>query len=1480
MGNARSLKRWDAATGAGPTLFPFISQCIRIYYAEAGGSLRCKLTVMNRFLTFISALALTGMIQAGAYEIYYDDLGSGYSFILETETRTAQMNSYLNESNFSGGALVIPEKINFSSENYDESVWGEYAIAGELSIYWSEDKVKQSLTSVKIPEGITSISGDTFYNCTNLETIEFPSTLTSIGEQAFYNCTALKSVEFPRSLVSIGVGAFYSTALENIILPSSLTTIGDGAFSGCSQLATIEFSEHSSLTSIGEDAFHGCTALKSIILPSSLTTIGNEVFSGCSQLTTIEFAEHSSLTSIGDYAFNGCRALKSVEFPKSLVSIGSEAFYDCGSLQTVSFGENVEEIGVKAFFNCTALENIILPSSLTTIGNYAFSGCSQLATIEFAEHSSLTSIGEYAFKSCTALKSVGFMKSLVSIGRNAFYGCGSLQTISFGENVEEIGERAFYGCTALENITFNYSSVDKFLTSSVEGFPYGCFGEDGSTNIKEIRVTNLINGQPMKNVLIPMGMETIKDYAFWNDVNVESVTFPDGFKSIPAGAFRRTAIKVLKMPASLETIGDRAFEGCDMLEEITFNEGLKTIGERAFQRCTAIAGIVLPNSVTEAGISAFAQCEDLESVVLSTSLTKIPRGMFSACYHLAECVIPESVTEIGSHAFGHNFNLREIDLGSNVKSVGAYAFSIADGGGDYEQNVAIWEILNKYASLRQNKFKVKLSEGLASIGERAFEGREGLDAVRLPSTLASVGNMAFAGTAIREITVPDAMTTIGMGAFAQMNSLKRVKLPATLTEIGQEAFRATALTDIEIPEGVTTIGESAFAQCDLKSLSLPDAVTSVGANFIEDNNSLAYLSLGAGVGELPKMASNISRCFLKMGAATPPTLGTDRLGFTPTIVLVPEGCGYAYTKSNRWKDYNISAANGNVATVYVNEPGTLATEIRLSSGLFPAQVSNLIITGGTLNEDDFAIMRSNMRACYDIDLTLAGNTEIPAGAFTGRSMLLNIKLPAATTAIGDNAFTNCAVMHLESLPATLETIGEGAFSGCTGMDSELSMPASLTRVGANAFAGSGVKRVDFSGAEGLDLSNAYNLFGGCRNLSEVVLPNATKMIPGSMFKGSGLSEVYLPEGLESIGSEAFKECGLLKGINLPSTVNNIGDRAFAYSGLEGIDLPKSVTEMGEYVFTGSKVAYVNFPAGLTGISSGMAKDCPDLIVVNLPRKLQSIGNEALNSASIAAISSPSQLPAATNGNPWESIDNMTCALSIPKPSLVKYMLAEYWGAFVDIRNSIDVTIEVEEPEEEPTPGENPGGETGEDAADADAADDVLTYIDENDYQTMLEEQEENMEEEPAPAEARRRALRTLRRAGVIAPNKGYGKLFNNSSLYRDGGQSTRFFLNVDSDKKYSVMYNGQDITDAVDTETNSFVIDGFDKTSSLHVKVYSGIQSGIDAVEVSADDPFAGGKADIYSTTGICVKPAAMAEDLRMLPSGIYIVNGRKIVVR
>ena len=60
MGNARSLKRWDAATGAGPTLFPFISQCIRIYYAEAGGSLRRRLTVMNSIFNLYFGLGSDG----------------------------------------------------------------------------------------------------------------------------------------------------------------------------------------------------------------------------------------------------------------------------------------------------------------------------------------------------------------------------------------------------------------------------------------------------------------------------------------------------------------------------------------------------------------------------------------------------------------------------------------------------------------------------------------------------------------------------------------------------------------------------------------------------------------------------------------------------------------------------------------------------------------------------------------------------------------------------------------------------------------------------------------------------------------------------------------------------------------------------------------------------------------------------------------------------------------------------------------------------------------------------------------------------------------------------------------------------------------------------------------------------------------------------------------------------------------------------
>ena len=191
-----------------------------------------------------------------------------------------------------------------------------------------------SLTTVSIPNYVTSIGSNAFYNCSGLTNITIPDSVTSIGDRAFYNCGSLTSITIPDSV-----------------------------------------------TSIGYQAFSGCSGLTSITIPDSITSIGYSEFFGCSSLTSITIPD--SVTSIGDYAFSGCSGLTSITIGGSVTSIGERAFYDCSSLTSVTIGGSVTSIGVSAFYNCSSLTSINIPDSVTSIGKRAFSGCSGLTSVTF-----------------------------------------------------------------------------------------------------------------------------------------------------------------------------------------------------------------------------------------------------------------------------------------------------------------------------------------------------------------------------------------------------------------------------------------------------------------------------------------------------------------------------------------------------------------------------------------------------------------------------------------------------------------------------------------------------------------------------------------------------------------------------------------------------------------------------------------------------------------------------------------------------------------------------------------------------------------------------------------------------------------------------------------------------------------------------------------------------------------------------------------
>ena len=187
--------------------------------------------------------------------------------------------------------------------------------------------------SYTIPNSVTCIGENAFYDCFRPTSITIPNSVTNIGEWAFFNCSALTSIEIPNSVTSIGDCAFYKcSALTRAIIGNSVTSIGEKAFAGCYGLTSIEIPN--SVISIGRYAFISCIALTSVTIGNSVTSIGECAFCKCSSLTCVTIG--NSVTSIGEQAFSSCRSLTSVTIPNSVTSIGDEAFSGCTGLTSIT----------------------------------------------------------------------------------------------------------------------------------------------------------------------------------------------------------------------------------------------------------------------------------------------------------------------------------------------------------------------------------------------------------------------------------------------------------------------------------------------------------------------------------------------------------------------------------------------------------------------------------------------------------------------------------------------------------------------------------------------------------------------------------------------------------------------------------------------------------------------------------------------------------------------------------------------------------------------------------------------------------------------------------------------------------------------------------------------------------------------------------------------------------------------------------------
>jgi hypothetical protein len=309
------------------------------------------------------------------------------------------------------GAYEIPSKVTGPDGNsYSVTMLGRY------SFY------KCSLTSISIPNSVTSIGEHAFSDCSGLTSIKIPESVTSIGDYAFYECSGLTSIKIPESVISIGSLAFYGcSGLYSIIIPKNVSSIGYFAFNKCSYLHTVIILCSSSNIDSGLQLFKDCnnfteavfdcstvipilndlTSLKKVTLKESVTTIGDNAFYNCSGLTSITIP--NSVTNIGKAAFAYC-GLPSLTIPNSVTRIGEEAFAYCSSLSFATISNRLNSIGGGVFRDCSSLTSVTIPSSVTFIEGYAFTGCNSLTSVSIPN--SVTSIGTMAFAGCSSLTSI------------------------------------------------------------------------------------------------------------------------------------------------------------------------------------------------------------------------------------------------------------------------------------------------------------------------------------------------------------------------------------------------------------------------------------------------------------------------------------------------------------------------------------------------------------------------------------------------------------------------------------------------------------------------------------------------------------------------------------------------------------------------------------------------------------------------------------------------------------------------------------------------------------------------------------------------------------------------------------------------------------------------------------------------------------------------------------------------------------------
>ncbi len=835
----------------------------------------------------------------------------------------------------------------------------------------------------------------------------------------------------------------------------------------------------------------------------------------------------------------------------------------------------------------------------------------------------VTVIGYEAFSNCTALEKVTIPDTVTSIEEGAFRYCKSLTSVTIPEKVTILATNTFYQCTSLTELN------------------------------------------------LPAGMIKIQSYALSNC----------------------TSLKTLHLPDSLRTLSDSAFSSEMAFDSITLSSGNQyfqlndgVLTDRSAQtiyKCVTSkkGAYTIPETVTKIAAGAFYNCAELTAVTVNSKITSIPSYAFRNCVKLAEVNLPESVSRIDYTAFRHIAPDAVVTIENPYCDIGFGTFqteNYINEDGKQQSASRFMGTIRGYENSTAQTYAEDDKANFESLGVSTMEPPSSATSTTYATTAMYTTTKVASATTSKTNTTTSRTTSDGVFSYSKISvndaeptiSITGVLKPADsitlpseieglpVTAISSSAFSGTSIKSITIPEGVTSIGASAFFHCEnLTNVSLP--------------STLKYINYGAF-----KACPSLKEIVLPEGLQSISGRAFEGTGITGITIpgSVEHVTGF----------YGCSA----LKNVVIQE----GTKIISSEAFTCCRALESVKLPDTLTQiSSYAFASCDALAEINLPESL---TEISSYAFASCISLKSVIIPDSVTSLQTSAFQRCSSLTSVQLPATLKSLNRYVFLNCTALE-EITLPEGLESLYMNAFAGTALKEItipaslksfyslgnSYYSSNGISTADIYDFMPKLENIyvadgnpnyvsidgilvsessyssSIIMFPPARTgyyTIPSGIsdantnsFWSSQLTGITLPRNFY-ISSGIFASCPNLEIIEVSASNNYYYDsnnalyyKLNSYSSSEETEpeirlvscprgikgefvVPEGVTEIGNGAFRNcTGLTSIVLPSTLKTISSGAFHSCTGLTGITIPDSVEIVGSSAFqNCTALEEISLP------------------------------------------------------------------------------------------------------------------------------------------------------------------------------------------------------------------------------------------------------------------